>query len=216
MDTIEDRTHVKVQISTSSIPLLRALIDRIIQPQVSGRADIAGLREGPGANYEVSFTMEVGAPPNSNVHEGELDNLLRNSKVSVLDSRHVPSSENNHAPENDPLAASREWAKEEAGPQLASGLSNDATLGKLDDLPDAAIATSKLTSRQWEVLRLLAHGATNGEISGALHISANTVKTHVRNLMAKLNTANRTQTALAGRTILQGARSSSTKKTAII
>ena len=60
-----------------------------------------------------------------------------------------------------------------------------------------------LTARQRDVIELLAQGASNKQISAELSISENTVKTHLRRLMAKLETVNRTQTALLGTNILQ-------------
>jgi len=52
-----------------------------------------------------------------------------------------------------------------------------------------------LSSREDEVLRLVAQGATNREIADSLFISENTVKTHLRNIMDKLHLANRSQAA---------------------
>lgn len=54
----------------------------------------------------------------------------------------------------------------------------------------------KLTERETEVLRLLAHGKANKEIAAELHISETTVKTHVSNIMMKLEVSSRTQAAL--------------------
>ena len=53
-----------------------------------------------------------------------------------------------------------------------------------------------LTERETEVLRLLAHGQSNQEISRALHIAEQTVKTHVSHILDKLDVASRTQAAL--------------------
>ncbi len=50
-----------------------------------------------------------------------------------------------------------------------------------------------LTQREREVLRLLADGHANEEIGKQLHISAETVRTHVRKVMAKLDADTRTQ-----------------------
>jgi two-component system response regulator NreC len=44
-----------------------------------------------------------------------------------------------------------------------------------------------LTSREREVLQLLAEGKANKEIAGALHLSPYTIETHRRNLQDKLN-----------------------------
>lgn len=50
-----------------------------------------------------------------------------------------------------------------------------------------------LSSRELEVLKLVAAGKTNAEIAGELFISENTVKTHRAHLMEKLNLRNRTE-----------------------
>jgi DNA-binding NarL/FixJ family response regulator len=50
-----------------------------------------------------------------------------------------------------------------------------------------------LTQREREVLRLLADGLANEEIGKTLHISPETVRTHVRKAMAKLEADTRTQ-----------------------
>ncbi len=54
----------------------------------------------------------------------------------------------------------------------------------------------KLTDRETEVLRLLARGYSNREIAGELVIGEKTVKTHVSNVLSKLNVPSRTQAAL--------------------
>lgn len=53
-----------------------------------------------------------------------------------------------------------------------------------------------LTERETDVLRLLAKGHSNKEIAQALFIGEKTVKTHVSNILAKLNVPSRTQAAL--------------------
>jgi two-component system NarL family response regulator len=55
------------------------------------------------------------------------------------------------------------------------------------------VLRQQLTAREVEVLRLLARGLTNREIAGVYNISANTVKNHLNNLMAKLDVADRTE-----------------------
>jgi DNA-binding NarL/FixJ family response regulator len=52
-----------------------------------------------------------------------------------------------------------------------------------------------LTSREVEILRLLAVGRTNKDVSLVLAISLNTVATHVRNILSKTQCANRTEAA---------------------
>ncbi len=53
-----------------------------------------------------------------------------------------------------------------------------------------------LTEREKQVLRLVATGQSNKQIATTLDISEETVKTHVRSLLAKLNLPSRTQAAL--------------------
>lgn len=53
-----------------------------------------------------------------------------------------------------------------------------------------------LTSREAEVLKLVAQGFSNQDIASRLVISERTVETHVSNILEKLHLANRTQAAL--------------------
>jgi DNA-binding NarL/FixJ family response regulator len=53
-----------------------------------------------------------------------------------------------------------------------------------------------LTERETDVLRLLAEGLANKEIALKLSIGEKTVKTHVSNVLLKLNVRSRTQAAL--------------------
>ncbi|SDM22335.1 response regulator transcription factor [Bacillus sp. OK048] len=55
---------------------------------------------------------------------------------------------------------------------------------------------SELTKRELDVLKEIAKGKSNKEIASALFISEKTVKTHVSNLLSKLELADRTQAAL--------------------
>jgi len=52
-----------------------------------------------------------------------------------------------------------------------------------------------LTQREVEVLRLIAAGKTDREISEDLFIGVRTVSTHVSNILNKINAANRTEAA---------------------
>jgi NarL family two-component system response regulator LiaR len=57
-------------------------------------------------------------------------------------------------------------------------------------------AVDPLTQREVEVLRLVATGRSNQEISNQLVISEGTVRTHVSNILGKLHLASRTQATL--------------------
>jgi DNA-binding NarL/FixJ family response regulator len=50
-----------------------------------------------------------------------------------------------------------------------------------------------LTEREVEVLRFLAHGLTTAQTGGEMFISENTVKTHVRHILEKLDVSNRAE-----------------------
>ena len=56
--------------------------------------------------------------------------------------------------------------------------------------------TEPLTHREEDVLRLVAKGLTNERIATSLFISEATVRTHMGNILGKLNVSNRTQAAL--------------------
>jgi NarL family two-component system response regulator LiaR len=56
--------------------------------------------------------------------------------------------------------------------------------------------TDPLTEREMEVLRLIAQGMSNKEIAAALFIAEWTVRSHVSNILSKLQLASRTQAAL--------------------
>ncbi|MGN1125574.1 MAG: response regulator [Candidatus Gastranaerophilaceae bacterium] len=83
---------------------------------------------------------------------------------------------------------------------------------KIEKFPLSAIATSTnsnievqytleevkelLSSREFEVLKLIAQGKTNSEIAELLFISLNTVKAHVGNVLTKLDLSDRVKVAV--------------------
>ena len=76
-------------------------------------------------------------------------------------------------------------------PAIARKLMQEITEPTETKTPEEA-----LTPREMEILRYLARGLSNQEISDELQISITTVATHVRNILGKLHLANRTQAAL--------------------
>ena len=56
-----------------------------------------------------------------------------------------------------------------------------------------AVATQHFSERELEILRLLAQGKNSYEIANQLFITLNTVKTHRRNMLRKLNASNTSQ-----------------------
>ncbi|EJQ99043.1 hypothetical protein II5_05785 [Bacillus cereus MSX-A1] len=55
-----------------------------------------------------------------------------------------------------------------------------------------------LTDREIEILQLMAYGKKNKEIANVLFISEGTVKTHVHNIIQKLDVGDRTQAVVLG------------------
>jgi DNA-binding NarL/FixJ family response regulator len=58
------------------------------------------------------------------------------------------------------------------------------------------LITENLTSREVEVLRLIAHGFSNADIADRLHLSEGTVRNHVSAIFSKLKVSDRTQAAI--------------------
>ena len=56
-----------------------------------------------------------------------------------------------------------------------------------------ALNTLGISQREQEVLALLANGQSNQQIADSLFVSINTIKTHIKNLYAKLEVSSRTQ-----------------------
>jgi two-component system, NarL family, nitrate/nitrite response regulator NarL len=65
-----------------------------------------------------------------------------------------------------------------------------------DDVAAGENGREKLTAREWDVLQHVADGLTNRDIGAKLAISENTVKKHLRNILAKLHLQNRVQAVL--------------------
>ncbi|GCE21214.1 response regulator [Dictyobacter kobayashii] len=100
------------------------------------------------------------------------------------------------------------YVRKEADPELL--LSSIRAAAKGQSLLDPAIAgalmqelllrgnkpQAELTEREQTVLRQLALGRTNREIAEALTVTEETIKTHVGNILTKLQLAHRTQAVI--------------------
>ncbi|MFC1902980.1 response regulator [Chloroflexota bacterium] len=66
-------------------------------------------------------------------------------------------------------------------------------LDRFAELSHQAKAPGELSERELEVLKLMAKGAANKEISASLYISESTVKTHIQSIFLKLGACDRTE-----------------------
>ena len=78
---------------------------------------------------------------------------------------------------------------------LPQGLAQKVMAGLIQAGGDVA-PREELTRRELDVLKCIAQGMSNTEIAEALSVSMPTVRSHVHNLLGKLNLASRTQAAL--------------------
>jgi DNA-binding CsgD family transcriptional regulator/tetratricopeptide (TPR) repeat protein len=102
------------------------------------------------------------------------------------------------SPEDRPLArelleAAVADARTFGMPQLVARI--EALTAVLDRLSDERRYPCGLTRREVEVLRLVAIGRNNRDIAHVLEISSNTVANHIRSILEKTYTANRTEAA---------------------
>ncbi|MDB6122955.1 MAG: DNA-binding response regulator, NarL/FixJ family, containings and domain [Pedosphaera sp.] len=58
------------------------------------------------------------------------------------------------------------------------------------------LVRKELSDRELEIVKLLVHGKSNKEIASALSLSEDTIKWHMKNLLEKLGTHDRTQAAV--------------------
>lgn len=61
------------------------------------------------------------------------------------------------------------------------------------EIDENKIKELEITSREYEVLQYISDGLSNKEIGEKLFLSESTIKTHVSNLLLKLNAKRRTQ-----------------------
>jgi DNA-binding NarL/FixJ family response regulator len=89
----------------------------------------------------------------------------------------------------------------EGGMLWDRGLMQQVVLKTVRDLPavvslDDEQLVEPLTTREREILTLLAQGMNNREISEVLSVSVSTVKTHIEHILSKLQATDRVQAAV--------------------
>jgi DNA-binding NarL/FixJ family response regulator len=81
-------------------------------------------------------------------------------------------------------------------PRIAAHLVKRLRETNPPELEGADEDTADLTTREVEILRLVAEGKENSQIAGELYISPKTVKNHVASILGKLAIENRVQAAV--------------------
>ena len=76
--------------------------------------------------------------------------------------------------------------------ELGQGADSGVASQAVEGLP---AEETQLTAREMEILHLLDRGLSNTEVTDTLLVSENTVKTHVKNILAKLHMKNRREAA---------------------
>jgi DNA-binding NarL/FixJ family response regulator len=64
---------------------------------------------------------------------------------------------------------------------------------EVKEIDQQKIKSLEITNREYEVLQLISKGLSNKEIASQLFLTESTIKTHVSNLLVKLNAKRRTQ-----------------------
>jgi DNA-binding NarL/FixJ family response regulator len=80
--------------------------------------------------------------------------------------------------------------------QLGPGLANKALAQPSSNTLEVSENWDKLTPREWDIIVLIAQGASNREIAHALFIAEKTVKNRITSILSQLNLRDRTQLAI--------------------
>jgi DNA-binding CsgD family transcriptional regulator len=80
-----------------------------------------------------------------------------------------------------------------AGLKLTRPKMVEVPVAGLFERDDAAVKKLGISKREFEVLELIAAGLSNQDIADRLFVSTSTVKTHVSNILAKLDAGRRTE-----------------------
>ena len=158
----------------------------------------------PGANLET--VLEPGTAPGPRTAEGNGRLAVADAAVAAWEAVGQPY-EAAVAMTHAARIALAERAGHEAATRLrraapiAQRLGADPLAAQIADLtrragPGTDADDPGLTSRELEVLRLVAAGQSNREIAAALVISPKTASVHVSNILAKLSAATRTEAAV--------------------
>lgn len=148
-------------------------------PRLSGAAGIEALKEA-------GFDTPVIILTTFDDHEQVLDGIRAGAKGYLL----KDVSLENLIQAIESVAAGETMIQPAITEALLKGLSRQSSSFESSDMPEP------LTPRETEVIRLMAGGYSNREISQALNKSEGTIKNHVSNILAKLGVRDRTRAVL--------------------
>ncbi|HET8842705.1 MAG TPA: response regulator transcription factor [Ktedonobacteraceae bacterium] len=144
----------------------------LLMPVVDGVTAIATIRKELPETEVIALTSVLeSATVVGAVKAGAIGYLLKNTEAFEL----------------------RRAIKAAAAGQVQLSAQASASLLRAVQAPET---TEVLTERETEVLRLLVQGRSNKDIATQLQIVEDTVKTHVRHILAKLGVQSRTQAVL--------------------
>ena len=190
MDKSETSLSLNLHITYPSLLVLKSAVDDAIERQQKLRVHLESESMEPGQNAGISIVMGILPDAGTGSESDKEDNsplVFRDDDVKT------------NGLSDERLNGHSVSRAEEIGEVPNSGYSSEL-VGVLQEI---TFGESELSARQREVLELLSQGDSNQDIASKLRISPNTAKTHVRNIMSKLNAANRTQAALAAQTLLK-------------
>ena len=148
----------------------------LAMPRMSGLEAILKIRErDPDARILILTSFSEEAKVAAAIRAGAMGFLLKDSSADDLAHAILSVHRGNLA--------------------LPQNLAQKVMSGLLDGEASAAPA-EELTKRELDVLKCLAQGMSNAEIAEALSVSLPTVRSHVHNLLGKLDLTSRTQAAL--------------------
>ena len=93
------------------------------------------------------------------------------------------------------VAAGASWWDSKATTEIRAAFEINSNNVSLNTENDLELPINPLTSREQEILSLIATGKSNQEVAEILYISPGTVRVHVHTILNKLNVADRTQAA---------------------
>lgn len=148
----------------------------LVMPRMDGIQAIGEIKKGnPEARILVLTSYAENHQIYSAIKSGAMGYLLKDSSSDELIK--AIRDTNNNIPVLQPEIAHK----------LMKDIQNSGKLGN---------SKSRLTTREIEILSHVALGKTNQEIADELVLSERTVRTHITNILAKLQLTNRTQAAL--------------------